>query len=242
MTQLLKRYMTMTMMLLGAGLIGTSMTGCGDDDPVEPIDLGSSQVTFLHANPGKTSDVAFFRADTMPVKSGTIEYANFFSVTLPNADRVKYSVRAADGTVLRSATSDQDSARQMMVIYTGSGTSDSMVIATTQKIKPGTKAAVRFIHAAQGAGARDLRIGDPQGSAIAQNLSYRGANGSYITLELTTQSLWIVDQSDSTNNIEVPVPNLAAGQSYSIVFIGAKSPPAQPASAWQGMVIADPTN
>ncbi len=238
MTQLLKRYATMAMVLLGAGIMGTAVTGCGDDDPVEPIDLGSSQVTFLHANPGRPSGIAFFRADTMPVRSGTTDYGNFFNVTMPNADRAKYSVKAADGTTLRSATAEQDSAREMMVIYTGSATTDSMFIATSQKIKPGTKAAVRFIHAAQGATARDLRIGDPQGPAIAQNLSYRGANGSYITLSTDTKSLWIVDPSDTTNNVEVTI-NPMAGQGYSIVFVGTKTP-VDPVYGWKGLVIADP--
>ena len=238
MKQLLNRAITMAMVLLGAGVIGTSITGCGGDDPVEPVDLGSSKVTFLHANPGRSSGVAFFRADTMQVGSGTTAYASFFNATLPNAERAKYSVKAADGTTLRSATSAQDSAREMMVIYTGSATSDSLVIATSQKITPGTKAAVRFIHAAQGATARDLRIGDPQGPAIAQNVSYRGSNGAYITLSTDTESLWIVDPSDSTNNREVTI-DPQAGEGYSIVFIGAENP-VDPAFGWQGLIVADP--
>lgn len=234
----MRLYLQMTALftlLLG----GTMLSGCGEDDPVTPPDFGESSITFLHANPGRSSGVAFFRGDTTRIGTGTTAYGQFFTATTPNNPSVKYSVKATDGTTLRSVTGSQDSAKRTMVIYTGSATTDSLFMASSTKINAGTNATVRFIHAAQGASGRDLRIGDPTGPAIATNLGYKGANGSYISVPTTTQTLWIVDPSDTTHNVAVPTGNLMAGQSYSVVFTGVENP-VSAEFGWMGLLIADP--
>ncbi len=233
----MKRYLqTIAMMILAAG--ATVLTGCGEDDPVTPPDYGESSVTFLHANPGRPSGVGFYRNDSTQVGSGTTVYEGFFTATTPNGPSVKYTVKSGSGEALRSVSGAQDTVKNTMVVYTGSATTDSLFMASSTWTEPGTNAAVRFIHASQGAGARDLRMGAPGGAAIAQNLRYKQANGSYITVPIATDTLWIVDPSDAANNVAVPI-NLMAGRGYSIVFIGTENP-VDPQFAWKGLIIADP--
>lgn len=233
----MKRYLqTVAAMILAAG--ATILTGCGGDDPVTPPDYGMSSVTFLHANPGRLDNVGFYRNDSTLIGS-LVNYGTFFTATTPNGPSVKYTVKHASGAPLRSTTGAQDSTKNTMVIYTGSATTDSLFMASSLRLpSTGTSAAVRFIHAAQGAGARDLKMTDPNGGSIAQNLSYKQANGSYVSVPIATESLWIVDPVDSTNNIEVPI-NLQSGQGYSVVFIGAENA-IDPNLGWKALIVADP--
>ncbi len=231
-----QKFAAICMLLLGAG---SMMVGCGEDDPVIPPDFGESLVTFLHANPGRVGNVAFFRSDTIQITTMTPKYGEFFNAMTPNGSSIKYLVKATDGTSLKSVRAEQDSGKVTMVVFTGDANADEVFFAASTKGNTGTNAAVRFVHAAKDAGTRDLRIGDPAGAAISSNLSYKGASGAYISVSTNTDTLWIVDPADAANNIAIPV-TLTAGLGYSIVFHGSEGA-IDPALQWQGLIIADPS-
>lgn len=232
----MKRYLqAAATMILAAG--ATMLTGCGDDDPVIPPDYGESSVTFLHANPGRPDNVGFYRNDSILIGS-LVDYGTSFSETTPNGPSVKYTVKHASGTPLRSTTGVQDTSKRTMVLYTGDPSTDEAFFASSTRGSVGTGAAVRFIHAAKGAGPRDLKIGEPAGGAVASNLAYKSSNGAYVSVAAETDTLWIVDPTNAANNMAVPV-DLMPGQGYSVVFIGSEGA-IDPELGWKALIITDP--
>lgn len=217
------------------------VAGCGDDDgPSDPPkDYGISPVTFLHANPGRDGEVAFFRGETTRVGSDALAYGETFKVSVPNGENLNYMVKSLSGQTLTSTTGAHDSSQYAMVIYTGDATTDESFVVSTNKINPNTgNVAVRFIHAAKDAGTRSLHINDSTGAVVATNLAYKGGSETYVSVPiLGTSRFWIVDPTHSTPAIEVPV-NLAFGSAWTIVFHGSRSAITEELE-WMGTPIAD---
>ncbi|MGE3802248.1 MAG: hypothetical protein AB7H80_14625 [Candidatus Kapaibacterium sp.] len=225
-------------------LVGSfGLTGCGEDDPVTPPkDYGFSSVTFLHANPGRITGIAFFLGDTTLISADASEqpqYEGTFKKTVPNGESQKYTVKDLSGTELASTTAAHDSSQYIMVIYSGNATASDVFVAATKKISSssGGKVAVRFVHAAKDAGSRSLKIGAADGASIASNVSYKGASGAFISVDVATDTLWIVDESGAKAAIPVPV-NLSVGEVWTIVFHGSEGA-LTPELKWRGTPIAD---
>lgn len=226
--------------LLVIAVSGMTAVGCGDDDPVDPPkDFGTSSVTFLHANPGRDGEVAFFRGETTRIGSDALGYAETFKATVPNGENLNYTIKSLSGQTLTSSTGTHDSSQYAMVVYTGDAVTDEAFVVATKKISTSTgNVAVRFVHAAKDAGERSLHINDSTGAAVQQNLAYKAGSTTYVSVPvLGTNSFWIVDPSHSTPAIEVPV-NLAFGSAWTIVFHGARNA-IDPNLAWKGTPVAD---
>ena len=217
------------------------LSACSEDDPVEPIDFGSSPVTFVHANPGRGGDVvSFFRNDTVSL-GAPIGYKNNLLTTVPNGTSRKYTVKAGDGTTLRTKVGGHDSSEVATVVYAGNATTNDLFVLETTKVKPaGDNAALRFVHASKSATRRELRIGGPNGAPIA-DIGYGEASNAYVTAPATsTTSLWVVDEliDPDKNNREFPV-SLTGGKSYTIIFIGNDSALVDNLK-WDLLVLEDP--
>lgn len=228
--------------LLTIAAAGLLLVGCNDDDgPTDPPrDFGTSNVTFLHVNPGREGAVAFFRGDSIRIGTQqTVDYESMFKASVPNGENLRYMVTSLSGQTLATATGSHDSSQITTVVYSGDAVTDDLFIVSTERIttNPGS-VAVRFIHAAKDAGARSLHINDSVGAAVAQNLEYKEGNATFISVPIVgTTSFWIVDPTKNTAAIEVPI-NLAFGSAWTIVFHGARTA-IDPDLRWQGSPIAD---
>lgn len=217
------------------------VVGCGGDDPVAPpVDLGTNKVTFMHVNPDQNSrEIIFFR-DSVQLTTGMPKYGEFFTQEVPNGSSLKYILKLTSGTPIDTVTTTYDSTQSVMILYAGSNASEDGFAAVTKKITTSTgKAAIRFVHAAKDGTARSLKVGDPNGSVIASNISYKGASGAYTSITVTgMDTLYIVDDTGVEAPIAVPV-NLTVAPSWTIVFHGKKDALTADLK-WKGTPVADP--
>ena len=225
-------YMTRSAMLgLTALLLGTFLlTGCGgDDDPVEPPkDYGFSKVTFLHANPGRTNEVAFFRNDSTTISVPSkprLAYDEMFVSTVPNGENLSYSVKAIDGTELANTTGSHDSSQIATLIFSGNATTSDLFLATTNSIAtPGSgNVAIRFVHAAMNEGPRSLKLGSSSGATVVSDIAYKGASSAYVSIGSDTKILSIVDESTTPpTSIDLSV-DLSVAKVWTVVLMGSKA-------------------
>lgn len=220
---------------------GLTIVGCGDDEPTGPAELdGVSNLLMMHANPGFTNDVYFFRNGSTTLNT-SLTYGNFSTEEIPNGNSVTINAKGADGTDLTSTSSKIDSGAHQAAIFTGTATSyELFMIATPDLTDLGSgNVAVRFVHAEKDAQGRRLRVNTVNGPLLTtSDITYK-TSSEYTTVPVSsTTSFWIVDPTATDEPIQVDATGLEAGNYYTVVLFGAKAA-AAPANQPKGTLIKE---
>ncbi len=208
--------------LFAVAAIMITMTGCSDD-PSSPEPTGTSQVTFIHANPAYTNQVGFYAGNATSFIGTLLGYGGAQVGTVNNGG-VTFHVKATTGEELASANTTLDSSTSTIVVFSGDAQNDELFSITTEKADPvAGNALVRFVHASKSEPKMDLRINNASGLKLATGIAYKQATDEFVSVPVsTTDALLVMDPSDNSVVDELSV-TLMDGVSYTIIMYGAKA-------------------